>query len=133
MAITQTPIAGPFRSTLSEESGATNSVVKNIKLGPTRLRAITINNTSAQLVHYKAYDDKNPTLGSTDPDLILPVPASTKLPYTFDNRTADSSGAAEGLDFTTAYSYACVQEPGTPGTTAPSSTVTVSHDFEPAI
>ena len=58
--------------------------------------------------HFKAYDNPNPIVGTTAPDLIIAVPANTHTVWI----------VTDGITFTN-FSYAGVQEDGTSGTSEP--------------
>lgn len=60
------------------------------------------------------------TVGTTAPDLVIMVPAATKLTLVFH----------DGLVYGTALSAACVTTAGTAGVTGPTSDVTVELIFE---
>jgi len=78
---------------------------------------IDVDNTAngADAAYLKIYDDAAPTVGTTDPDHIFRIPVNQRRTIV----------APDGLDFS-ALSYAVVTSPGTPGTTAPANTVTLS-------
>lgn len=78
---------------------------------------IDVDNTAnvADAAYLKIYDAASPTVGTTVPDFVLKVPANQRRAMV----------APDGLDFS-ALSYAVVTAGGTSGTTAPSSTVTLS-------
>lgn len=78
------------------------------------LHAVEIDNTAnAAITYVKLYNDASPTVGTTAPDMILMVPASTKMTFHFPG----------GVAFSTAFSVAALTAGGTAGTTGPTSTV----------
>ncbi|RMH78273.1 MAG: hypothetical protein D6681_20265 [Calditrichaeota bacterium] len=126
MATTASPTSNPFSTDFSSTTSAGATPVNDILLGPGYIHSVTVDNTAsgASNVHVKLYDDAGPTVGGTDPAVILPVKAGEHR--TFEFRCFDSSGNyTGGLKFDTAISYAVVQEAGTSGTTAPAATVNV--------
>jgi hypothetical protein len=77
--------------------------------GAGSVRGLHFENThGATAAHFKAYDNPNPVIGTTSPDLIIHLPPDTQTVWF----------VTDGLPFTN-LSYACVQEDGTSGTTAP--------------
>ena len=70
------------------------------------------NTHGATGAHFKAYDNSDPTVGTTSPDLIIHLPANVNTVWF----------VTDGIAFTN-LSYACVQEDGTSGTTAPAAAV----------
>ena len=70
------------------------------------------NTHGSTAAHFKAYNATNPTIGTIAPDLIIACPANTETVWF----------CTDGLPFTN-FSYACVQEDGTSGTTAPAAAV----------
>ena len=69
------------------------------------------NSENTEDVYVKFYDDTSPTIGTTEPDEIIWVKASSKFLHLF-------SGDADGLVGTN-WTVACVTEGGTAGTTSP--------------
>ena len=67
--------------------------------------------------YLKIYDSLGPTIGTTDPDWILPVAASVQRTFLF---TEDD---VMGLTIANGISYGCVTAGGTAGTTSPTSSV----------
>lgn len=121
MAVSTSPIVSPFRSFIGEDTDVTNAAVKDVMNGPGYLHAIVVDNTGGAAFHLKLYDNGNPTVGGTDPDWILFVPAAGI--YTFLFKVYTSAGIYEsGVYFATGLSWAGVTEAGTAGTTDPSAT-----------
>lgn len=80
------------------------------------LRSVTVDNSANGAVSYfKMWNSAAPTVGTTEPFMILMVPASVKRSFIFP----------EGIVFGTAMEVACVTTPGKAGTTSPTSSVTV--------
>ena len=90
-----------------------NSVEKDIAAGPCTLFHVHFTNTagSPAIAHAKFYDDKNPTLGTTDPHEIHAIPANMNEGYPIN--------PLKGLKFEKGLSIAAVTEAGTAGTTVP--------------
>ncbi len=76
------------------------------------------NSANSSAVYFKVYDLDSPTVGTTAPNWCIKVPASTVLPIL--------TNSGDGHTFTNKCSMACVAEPGTPGTTSPTSNVKVT-------
>ena len=75
------------------------------------LNAMEVVNASSAVAYIKLYDNQSPTVGTTAPELILPVKAG-------ETRTLNILGT--GHTFTSAISLATVTTAGTGGTTSPS-------------
>ena len=87
-----------------------------VKVGDTStLYAVYANNPNSGKVFVKLYNLAAPTVGTNAPDVVLMFPNGARQ-YSFP----------EGVSFGTALTYACVTEPGTPGTTNPTSNVSVT-------
>lgn len=115
MATTQTPTSNPFGSNIFTDTDANATPENNVGSGGKTVKMVDINNPSAEKVYFKGYNNASPTVGNTAVDLLLPCVAGARRQYTFP----------KGLNFATALSFACVQNPGDGGTTVPSSAVTV--------
>lgn len=103
-----------FALVRDDDSDAT--VSSDIFSGPCTIYSIKIVNNAAAAVYYKVYDDTNPVVGTTDPDMIVKVPASSTRTLVFQG----------GLPMVNGFSHATVTTPGTPGTTSPASAATIS-------
>ena len=118
MAVTvldlETP-TGAFRY----KNGATNNTKSGVKASSGTIYAIVIDNSAnAAITYVKLWDvaSGSVTVGTTAPDMVFEVAASTKMSIVFP----------EGLVFGTALTEAAVTTPGTAGTTSPSSSVVLS-------
>lgn len=90
---------------------------KNVNDGGATLYSIDIDNSAnAAASFFKVYNTANPTVGTTDPDIVIKVPASTRREFVFIG----------GLSVSTSLSVACVTTGGTGGTTNPTSNVIVN-------
>ena len=90
----------------------------NVTEGATTVYSILVDNTSNTTVSTCFYDGtytSTSAVGTTDPTMIVTVPATT-------SRTVS---IPEGLSFSTAINMWTKQEAGTAGTTAPAATVNV--------
>lgn len=116
MAITIVPLGltGALRVLVDTDCDATAEL--NVNDGAATVITIEIDNTlNGAISYFKAWNNANPVVGTTAPDLILRVNASVTRTFVFP----------AGLSFVTALSYACVTAAGTAGTTNPVSNVTV--------
>jgi hypothetical protein len=122
MAFTVTPLgfAGALKllrdGTLGGTGGGTATLDKNINDGPATVYFITVDNSAtAAVIYVKAYNAFTATIGTTDPDLILYIPASKIKTALF----------ITGSVFSTAISATAVTAAGTAGTTNSASAVIV--------
>ena len=123
MAVLIAPLGGlngEFRTIVDTDADGTAE--HNVADGPCVLHSVLIeNNANAALEYLKFWNAVAPTVGTTDPDMILPVNASDIVNYVF------KEGTTAGMSFfTTALSYACVTAAGTAGTTGPTSNVKIT-------
>jgi hypothetical protein len=83
--------------------------------GASTLYLIQIDNTGnpTQKVYFKLWDAAAPTVGTTAPNKIIPVPGGSIQKVVFP----------EGIPFGTDVSQACVTTGGTGGTTSPANAV----------
>lgn len=90
----------------------------NVGPGAATVYLIQIDNSGNpnQKVYLKMWDNVAPTVGTTAPNKIIPVPGGS----------IQKVGCIEGIPFTTALSFACVTTGGTGGTTAPTNPVIVA-------
>lgn len=115
MAVQQSIVQTPFGATLFRDSDIGNTV-SGVKSASTTIHAILIDNTAnAATTFVKLYNvtSGSVTIGTTAPDMIIPIPASSKRTLFF----------LEGLIFGTALTAAAVTAGGTAGTTSPTSDV----------
>lgn len=104
-------------SALSGSGSGTATVLEDLTNGESgQVLAITAHNASAAIQVLKmTFTEASVTLGTTNPELMLTLPASTVLRYTMP----------EGIDFTT-LSMWCVTSTANNGTTAPNAAVAVT-------
>lgn len=90
----------------------------NVGPGAATLYLAQVDNTgnASQKVYLKLYDATGPSVGSTAPDKIIPVPGGSTQKVAFP----------EGIPFVTGLSMACVTTGGTAGTTPPTNPVIVA-------
>ena len=117
MPVTIIPLglAGTVKIIRDATSNATSE--NNVTDGAATIYAITVDNTANGVVEYtKLYNNAAPTVGTTDPDVILMTTLSAVRTYVFRN----------SLNMATALSFATVTAGGTAGVTNPVSTVIVN-------
>ena len=86
--------------------------------GAETLYSVEVDNRNNTAVTYlKLYDDAAPSVGTDAPEVILRVPASTRMVHHLNGGV--------GLVFGTALSMVCVTGGGTAGATAPTNDVRV--------
>lgn len=117
MAVTQTnmnDLAGSILFTDTDNAGT----VVGVKASSAVIYAIDIDNSAnAATTFVKLWNvaSGSVTIGTTPPDMIIPVPASTRLPIPIPS----------GITFATAVTVASVTAAGTAGSTGPTSDVIV--------
>ena len=113
MAVTITPLGiGGNALRIIRDADIDETVEKNVNDGAATVYGVTADNSANGATSYlKFYNDANPTVGTTDPDLVLMVPASATRSYIFKG----------GINLATSLSIAAVTTAGTAGTTGPTS------------
>ena len=93
----------------------------NVNTGAATLYLLSIDNTAnaSAKSFLKLYDATAPTIGTTAPDMIIPVPGGATV----------TLAITEGLAFLTGLSFACLTTGGTGGITGPTSDVSVVMVF----
>lgn len=117
MAVSKQPLA--FTSGLKQirDTTANGTGENDVNGGAATLYGIRVDNTqNSTPVFLKLYNHASPTIGTTDPDLILKVKNGVTRRVMFP----------KGLAFATAISMACVTTGGTAGTTNPTNPVEAS-------
>ena len=115
MALSVGTVAGKLGNFVVDQSiaNATYSVVKG---SSTVVYSVYVDNSlNSHATYLKLYDHATPTVGTTAPIFLLKVQASSK--FTMFWPVAPTMG--------TACTFACVQEAGTAGTTAPANNTRV--------
>ena len=92
-----------------KDSALSNTVVPNIlgSSGTVKILRL-VNGSSGTINYFKMYDNINPTSGTTEPDIIIPVATSTTQfvyavdGFTFSNGASIIASATDGVDNTAA-------------------------------
>lgn len=103
--------------TVLYDADADATVEKDMLDGPCVLHGIFVLNDDAATNHLKLYDNIDPTVGTTAPDIILPLTTDATDPP--KGGMYFPINAPDGIAFTNGLSAAVVSEAGTAGTTAP--------------
>jgi len=105
------------RSTKRYQSAAVNATANSLPAGSslTLDQVLIDNSANTHKVYLKVYNNSGPTIGTTAPDCVLVCAAASTVAYTFSFGIAFSN-----------FSFACVQEAGTSGTTSPTNSVQAS-------
>jgi hypothetical protein len=125
MAISTVNVSSPANEIVYQDTVAANAV-NSIKASSAKVYYIVIDNSLNVAASYlKLFNlaSASVSLGTTSPDLVAYVPAGVVVTMPF------YTGAAIGLTFGTALSYAVVTTGGTAGTTSPSSAVTLTVSY----
>lgn len=94
------------------------STAQVIGSGGKTLYAVEVDNRNNTAETYlKLYNSASPTVGTTNPDHVEPIPAGVRRTIILNN--------AAGVAFGTALSAVCVTAAGTGGSTAPTADVAV--------
>ena len=115
MAFTKSDMLVPANASVIRDTDAAGTANNNVNGAAAVLYEAIIDNSAnaAQKVYLKLYDNAAPTIGTTAPNMIVPVPGGATV----------SLAVPEGVSFATALSYACVTTGGTGGATDPTSNV----------
>lgn len=117
MAVTTTPLSNPVGANIVTDTASNATAENDVRSGATTVYLVDVDNTANAAVSYtKLYDSASPTVGTTAPDFIFKVTASTRKVFVLD---------MSGVAFTTGLSFATVTAAGTAGTSSPSSSVIV--------
>jgi hypothetical protein len=125
LSITQTNISTPSVEILYNDTSAGNAV-NSIKASSAKVFWVQLDNSlnvSSSYVKLFNLASGSVTLGTTAPDEVLFIPASSIVTVFY------MTGAAPGKTFGTALSYAVVTTAGTAGTTSPSSAVVLTVSY----
>jgi hypothetical protein len=125
MAITQVNVSTPTNEILFTETNLGN-IVDAVKATSTKVYWIQIDNSANVAASYfKAWNATSGsiTVGTTVPDLVILVPASSIISFPF------FTAAVPGVTFATAFSIACLTTGGTAGTTSPASAVSCTVSY----
>jgi hypothetical protein len=116
MALSTYAINTTISTQRAEQTDATNAIDTITVSGVSNyhIDAVQINNpNNANVVYIKIYDNSSPTVGTTDPEIILQGNGSGTTEYLFE----------PGLLCATAFKVACTTTAGTGGTTSPTNDV----------
>lgn len=104
--------------TLVKDTDADATAENDVNTGAATVYIIKVDNVNngSQAVFLKLYNNVAPTVGTTAPDMVWRVPGGA----------APTIMIAEGINFATGLSFACVTAGGTGGTTSPTNDVAVS-------
>jgi len=118
MAVTITPLGiGGNALRIIRDADVNATSENNINDGAATIYALTIDNSANAAASYiKFYNVAVPVVGTTDPDMIIMIPASTSRTIVFKG----------GNNFATSLSYAGLTAGGTAGVTGPTSDVIMS-------
>ena len=117
MAITISSQTTGVTNRVLKDTAVTNAVVSNVTGAPGSIYLVYADNSANAFdVFLKFYDTTAAvTLGTTAPDYVFLIDASSRLQFIMPGGTA----------FTSGISYACVDDGGTSGTSAPGSGIPV--------
>lgn len=117
MSVTTTPLSNPVGANIVTDTTSNATSEDDVRGGATTVYMVDVDNTANAAVSYvKLYDSASPTVGTTAPDFVFKVTASTRKVFVLD---------MSGIAFTTGLSFATVTAGGTAGTSSPSSSVIV--------
>ena len=117
MATYKTSISSAVSSARWTDTAASSTAVEasSSSIHIHQIRIVNTANTTKLYLKIYNVAASSVTVGTTSPDVILPVEASSSVEYDFDPR----------IELATALSYAVVTGAGTAGTTAPGTAITV--------
>jgi len=84
MATKVSPLANTLQTTLVEVTSLVKAGIKAVTGSTGALYLVDVNNGDSNDVWVKLYDDTNPTMGTTDPDVILRIKANTREVHWID-------------------------------------------------
>ena len=117
MATYKTAISSAISSSRWTDTAASSTAVEASSASIHIHQVRIVNTANTVKLYLKIYNvaASSVTIGTTSPDVILPVEASSSVEYIFDPR----------IELATALSYSVVTAAGTAGTSAPSTAITV--------
>jgi hypothetical protein len=116
MALSVSTQVNPIATRLIEQTSANSTSNNNVCGASCTIYTVDVDNTANVAASYvKLYDNAAPVVGTTNPDIVVVVPAGDRRQYVIP----------EGVDFSTALSFCCVTVGGTQGTISPASAVIV--------
>ena len=118
MALTTTPFSSNLGAILITYDDTTSTAATNTRGAAGTLYMLRIDNSlNSASMYFKIVDGNSATPGTTSPDFVFRVRASTKTTYVFPT----------GLVFSTGFTHWCVTAGGTAGTTSATADVTVNY------
>jgi len=109
-------VAGSYIGTHVIEASVSNNAIQSGDDSSGQIYSVYIDNTSNnEAMYLKIFEAAGPTLGTTDPSFLFSVAASSTIQYDFP----------QGIDYTTALTFACVKENADDGETGPDSAMIV--------
>ncbi len=114
--VTLTNQSNPIGTKVVKIQAPNNTADANFTGAAGTLHLLQIDNTAnSSSMYFKLVDDSSATVGTTSPDFVFRVRASTKSTFVFPT----------GLVFSTGFTAYCVSTGGTAGTSSPGSAVVV--------
>lgn len=130
MAITNSSSDNPWGVREHGNTAISTTAIQNISIGPTYLTGINISSANADPTFLKFWNTTSAvTVGTTAPNLIVPIPASWVGFVAVEAYNSDGD-KLKGLYFSNGLTYAATEDAGTAGTTAPGSSVYVDLRIE---
>lgn len=116
MAVTVVPLGLSTQDNVAEKQVRDTDVdataEQNMADGPAGLRLAAFDNSgNAAITYFKFYNSAAPTVGTTEPEMVIPVAASARRVMVVDS----------SVEFSVALSLAGVTTAGKAGTTSPTS------------
>lgn len=120
MAITITDLSNPAAAKIFTDTDSDATSENDANSGAATVFVVDIDNTAntSAASYTKLYNAAAPTVGTTDPDIVLLAPSSTRISYVLGS-------PGQGTNLGTALSFATVTTGGTSGTTSPTNDVAV--------
>lgn len=116
MALSTTLQATAIATTLIQQTDTNATANTDVMSGAATLYMLDIDNSAVAATTYvKFYDDVAPTVGTTDPDMIIPVAGTVRRQIAMP----------EGMAFAAGLSFAAVTTAGTAGVVNPTAAVVV--------
>lgn len=127
MAVTTSPpFCNPLLTAIVVDTVSNATAEVNVRGGSTRVHAVEIDNSAnVAASFFKMYDVVSVVVGTTAPDYVFLVPASTAVRIIFGEGIDDDGDLTFGELFSNGLTFATVTTGGTGGTTNPGSSVPV--------
>ena len=118
MAVTVTNHATPLGNKMVHDTSANGTAATNTTGAAGVLFFLQVDNTAnSQVSYFKLYNNASVTVGTTVPDFVFMLPASTSRAFSFPL----------GIAFSAAFSHCCTTAGGTAGAVDPPSAVVVTY------